>query len=40
LGRQLVLIYDGAAVAAHADRDLNAPKAARALAERLLSSVE
>jgi AcrR family transcriptional regulator len=40
LGRQLVLIYDGAAVAAHADRDLDAPKAARALAERLLSSVE
>jgi AcrR family transcriptional regulator len=40
LGRQLVLIYDGAAVAAHVDRDLNAPKAARALAERVLSSVE
>ncbi|HEY2634270.1 MAG TPA: TetR/AcrR family transcriptional regulator [Steroidobacteraceae bacterium] len=40
LGRQLVLIYDGAAVAAHADRDLDAPKAARSLAERLLSSVE
>jgi len=39
LGRQLVLIYDGAAVAAHADRDLNAPIAARALAERLLSPV-
>ena len=40
LGRQLVLIYDGAAVSAHVDRDLNAPKAARALAERVLSSVE
>jgi len=40
VGRQLVLIYDGAAVAAHVDRDLNAPKAARALAERVLSSVE
>jgi AcrR family transcriptional regulator len=40
LGRQLVLIYDGAAVAAHVDRDLNSPKAARALAERVLSSVE
>src|ERR1700731_1416125 len=40
LGRQLVLIYDGAAVAAHVDRDLNAPKAARALAERVVSSAE
>ena len=40
LGRQLVLIYDGAAMTAHVDRDLDAPKAARALAERLLSSAE
>jgi AcrR family transcriptional regulator len=36
-GRQLVLLYDGAATTAHVDRDLDAPKAARALAERLLS---
>jgi len=36
LGRQLVLIYDGAAMTAHVDRDLDAPKAARAVAERLL----
>jgi AcrR family transcriptional regulator len=36
LGRQLVLLYDGAAMTAHIDRDLDAPKAARALAERLL----
>jgi AcrR family transcriptional regulator len=39
MGRQLVLLYDGAAMTAHADRDLEAPKAARALAERLLSPV-
>jgi AcrR family transcriptional regulator len=38
LGRQLVLLYDGAAATAHMDRDLEAPLAARALAERLLSS--
>jgi AcrR family transcriptional regulator len=38
LGRQLVLLYDGAAATAHMDRDLEAPQAARALAERLLSS--
>jgi AcrR family transcriptional regulator len=38
LGRQLVLLYDGAASTAHMDRDLEAPLAARALAERLLSS--
>ena len=37
LGRQLVLLYDGAGTTAHVDRDLAAPKAARALAERLLS---
>ena len=36
VGRQLVLLYDGAGMAAHVDRDLDAPKAARALAERLL----
>jgi len=40
LGRQLVLLYDGAGMAAHADRDLDAPKAARALAERLLPPVD
>lgn len=38
LSRQLVLLYDGAAATAHMDRDLEAPLAARALAERLLSS--
>jgi AcrR family transcriptional regulator len=38
LGRQLVLLYDGAAATAHMDRDLEAPQAGRALAERLLSS--
>ena len=38
LGRQLVLLYDGAAATVHMDRDLEAPQAARALAERLLSS--
>jgi AcrR family transcriptional regulator len=37
LSRQLVLLYDGAAMTAHIDRDLGAPQAARALAERLLS---
>ena len=36
LGRQLVLLYDGAAATAHMDRDLEAPPAARALAERML----
>jgi len=36
VGRQLVLLYDGAGMTAHVDRDLDAPKAARALAERLL----
>jgi hypothetical protein len=40
LGRQLVLLYDGAGLAAHVDRDLDAPKAARALAERLLPPVD
>jgi AcrR family transcriptional regulator len=38
LSRQLVLLYDGAAATAYMDRDLEAPQAARALAERLLSS--
>jgi AcrR family transcriptional regulator len=36
LGRQLVILYDGAATTAHVDRDLDAPKAARTIAERLL----
>jgi AcrR family transcriptional regulator len=40
LGRQLVILYDGAAATAHGDGDLDAPKAARALAERLLSSMD
>src|SRR3984885_4811054 len=40
VGRQLVLLYDGAAMTAHVDRDLDAPLAARALAERLLSPGE
>jgi len=39
VGRQLVVLYDGAGLAAHVDRDLDAPRAARALAERLLSPV-
>jgi AcrR family transcriptional regulator len=38
LGRQLALLYDGATVAAHLDRDRNAPKAARALAAQMLAS--
>ena len=33
VGRQLVVLYDGAGLAAHVDRDLDAPRAARALAE-------
>ena len=40
LSRQLVILYDGAATAAHVDRDLDAPKAARALAERLLTPID
>jgi AcrR family transcriptional regulator len=40
LSRQLVILYDGAATAAHVDRDLDAPKAARALAEGLLTRVD
>ena len=39
-GRQLMLLYDGAMTTAHEDRDLDAPKAARALAERLLSPAD
>jgi AcrR family transcriptional regulator len=39
LSRQLVILYDGAATTAHVDRDLDAPKAARALAQRLLTPV-
>jgi AcrR family transcriptional regulator len=39
LGRQLVVLYDGAGMTAHVDRDLDAPRAARALAERLLPPV-
>ena len=38
LGRQLVLLYDGAVATAHLDRDLEAPQVARALADGLLSS--
>jgi AcrR family transcriptional regulator len=37
LGRQLALLYDGAAMTAYLDQDLAAPLAARAVAERLLS---
>jgi AcrR family transcriptional regulator len=36
LSRKLVILYDGAATSAHVDRDLDAPKAARELAERLI----
>ncbi len=38
LGGQLVLLFDGAATTAYLDRDLGAPQAARAVAERLLSA--
>jgi AcrR family transcriptional regulator len=37
IGRQLALLYDGAAMTAYLDRDLGAPLAARAVAERLIS---
>ena len=37
LGRQLALLYDGAAMTAYLDQDLAAPLAARGVAERLLS---
>jgi AcrR family transcriptional regulator len=36
LGRQLVFLYDGAALAAHVDGDRNAPQAAKALAAQML----
>jgi len=36
LGRQLVLLYDGAAVAASVDGDRNAPQTAKALAAQML----
>ena len=38
LGRQLALLYDGAAMTAYLDQDLGAPLAARRVAEQLLSS--
>jgi AcrR family transcriptional regulator len=36
LGRQLVFLYDGAALAASVDGDRNAPQAARALAAQMI----
>jgi AcrR family transcriptional regulator len=36
LGQQLVLLYDGASIAAHLDRNPNAAKLARELAQQLL----
>ena len=36
LGRQLALLYDGAAMSAYLDQDLGAPRAAREVAEQLL----
>jgi hypothetical protein len=38
LGAQLVLLYDGAGVAAHADGNPKAPLAARALARQLVTA--
>ena len=38
LGKQLVLLYDGASIAAHVDRNRQAANEARALAAKLLSS--
>jgi AcrR family transcriptional regulator len=38
LGEQLVLLYDGAGVAAHSDGNSNAPLVARALARQLVSA--
>jgi AcrR family transcriptional regulator len=38
LGRQLVILYDGAALAASVDGDRNAPQAARVLAAQMLPS--
>lgn len=40
LGKQLVLLYDGASIAAHVDRNRNAANDARALAAKLLSSTQ
>jgi AcrR family transcriptional regulator len=37
LGKQLVLLYDGASIAGHVDRNQNAASEARALAAKLLS---
>jgi AcrR family transcriptional regulator len=37
LGQQLVLLYDGASATAYLDGDKNAPRAARALAAKMLS---
>jgi AcrR family transcriptional regulator len=36
LGQQLALLYDGASITAHLDRDRSAAKAARALAAKML----
>lgn len=38
LGKQLVLLYDGASIAAHVDRNRNAANEARALAAKLLAA--
>ena len=38
LGKQLVLLYDGASIAAHVDRNRDAANEARALAAKLLPS--
>jgi AcrR family transcriptional regulator len=38
LARQLVLLYDGASVAAQLDRDVNAAKSARQVAARLIAA--
>jgi AcrR family transcriptional regulator len=40
LGKQLVLLYDGASIAAHVDRNRDAPNEARALAAKLLSPTQ
>ena len=39
LGQQLMLLYDGASVAAYVDRNRNAASLAREVAEQLLSSI-
>lgn len=38
LGKQLVLLYDGASIAAHVDRNRNAANEARPLAAKLLAA--